>query len=54
MEKNKICWKRYLIERIKYFIIYQQPIVVFKSLLKRFIKNGTIQDAEARSINRTK
>ncbi len=53
-KKNKICWKRYLIERIKYFIIYQQPIVVFKSLLKRFIKNGTIQDAEARSINRTK
>lgn len=46
-----VCRKRYLIERFKYFIIYQQPFSIFKSLLKRYVKNRTIKDANARRVN---
>lgn len=48
---NRICWKRYWIERFKYFIIYQQPFSIFKSMLKRYVKKSAFKDANARRVN---
>lgn len=45
-----VCRKRYLIERVKYFIIYQQPISILKCLLKNYIDGKTKQAAISREI----
>lgn len=47
---NKICRKRFMIERIKYFIMYQQPIPILKFLLKKFMDVKIKQETTRREI----
>lgn len=46
----KICHKRYLIEKIKYFIIYQQPISLLKKILIAYSKAKITQQYCKRTI----
>lgn len=47
---HKICHKRYLREKIKYFILYQQPFHFFSSLLRTYSINRTQANEEQRKI----
>lgn len=47
---HDICKRRYIVERIKYFIMYQQPFSFFKSCLKRYSEGKTEQFNNNREI----
>lgn len=45
------CKKRYIVERIKYFIMYQQPFYFIKSCLMQYSKRKTKQLNDSREIS---
>lgn len=45
-----VCRRRYIVERIKYFIMYQQPFSFLKSCLKRYSEGKTEQFNNNREI----
>jgi lipopolysaccharide biosynthesis glycosyltransferase len=49
-KNHKICHKRYLIERFKFFIFYQQPLHVLSSMLKIYTESRTQSNQENRLI----
>lgn len=51
LKHHKICRKRYIIEQIKYFIMYQQPVPLFKTMLKHYVEVRTAQYNARREID---
>ena len=49
-KNHKICHKRYLIERFKFFIFYQQPLHILSSMLKKYTESRTQSNQENRLI----
>jgi len=49
-KNHKICHKRYLIERFKFFIFYQQPLHVLSSMLKKYTESRTQSNQKNRLI----